>query len=147
MEEVEKYRSLFADKDIRSAYAVHHSTVFLVRRYSLVTSIIFYKDFNSLQLIATIQLAVFVAIYTVAAHPFEESLMTKQEVMNEILVCLATYTLFAFTGVIGDYSYYDDLVMIGWVSIALIAADILLNLLFMACITGHQSLRKCKLCL
>lgn len=110
----------------------------------MVTSIIFYPSFSITQLIATIQLAVFVAIYTVAAHPFEESLMTKQEVMNEILVCLATYTLFAYTELISDS---DDLVKIGWVSIVLIVATILLNLLFMACITGHQSVRKCKLCL
>ena len=89
-------------------------------------------------------LAVLVAIYTVSAQPFEESLMTKQEVMNEILVCIATYTLFAYTDLIDDSKM---LVMIGWVSIGLIVATILLNLLFMACITGHQSVRKCKLCL
>lgn len=52
-----------------------------------------------------------------------------------MIVCFATYILFAYTEIVTDM---EQLVMIGWFSISICGAVVLINLTFMTVITYFQ---------
>ena len=85
--------------------------------------------------------AIIITCYTAVASPFEEPVMNRQEIVNEVSVCLSTYMLFAYMDLIGDM---EILINYGWVSMGLIAGNIIINLLFMLCIQGRESKLRMK---
>ena len=85
--------------------------------------------------------AIIITCYTAVASPFEEPVMNRQEIVNEVSVCLSTYMLFAYMDLIGDM---EILINFGWVSMGLIAVNIIINLLFMLCIQGRESKLRLK---
>ena len=112
--------------------------MFFIRRYTLIFVLVIYTDWRFLQIKVTMIGAIVMTTYTCVARPFEERILNKQEVMNEVLVTFATYLLYAYTEILGDL---DQLRMIGWMSIGLCGVIVAVNLTFMCCITLHT----CKL--
>ena len=78
--------------------------------------------------------------YTMSALPFIDSIQTRQEILNDMLVWLNSYILCAYTPILAtdeDRNFY------GWFNIGFVAAIVLINLSFMVFMTGHEARRKC----
>ena len=64
--------------------------------------LVIYPDWRFLQIQLTMIMALFVTCYTAVTRPFEEPVLNKQEVVNELMILLSTYMLYAYTDIIGD---------------------------------------------
>jgi len=76
--------------------------VFFARRYLLIIIVIVFPDDTFKQLMLSMHGSLFVTVYTVVARPFDEPIMNKQEVMNEVAVCAFSYSLYAYTNIITE---------------------------------------------
>ena len=131
-ENIARYESLFVGKRVSSLLAIQHNTVFFIRRYLLIYVIVIYPDHIFKQLMLAMFASLISTSYTIVVKPYDDRAMNNQEAVNELTVLISTYLLYAFTNIIEKMS---DLVMFGWISIGITCANILFNLLVMACIS------------
>jgi uncharacterized membrane protein len=73
-------------------------------------------------------------VYIFLAKPYEESILNIIEIFNEIIISLATYILFFFSGVIEfetteNETYYKK--VFGWIFVAVCVTCFSLNVLYM----------------
>ena len=71
--------------------------IFMVRRMILAATILYIPDFIWLQIFMTIYLTQFAAIYLVHYKPFEDPLVQRLEVFNEITTILLLHVIYCFT--------------------------------------------------
>ena len=87
--------------------------------------------------------ALVITLYTIVMRPFEDPILNKQEVVNELALYFAFILLYAYTEILTNM---EQLVICGWISIYLSGAIVLINLVFMSIVSCKAlmlSIRRC----
>ena len=121
-----KFGKMFTGMKHRSLLSLNFNTLFLIRRYFMI-SILLYMKTPQLQIVAQLLSSSAFVLYTMESNPFTESKMNILEALNEFIIIGLAYPLFFYT----DYCTNDLRYQIGWSTIALIISDFLLNVGFM----------------
>ena len=107
-----------------------------------MTVIIFWHYYRLIhintQLLTTYCFLCYIAYF----KPFKLSRSNLQEILNEVTALLATYILFVYTNWVSDL---ETRYQVGWVSIAMLVANVAINLSFMVVITASQTYTKLKM--
>ena len=84
----------------------------------------------------------FVACYLVHVQPFTSPTINKQEIINEMTILFAAYTLYTYAGVTtGDRQTNYN---IGWGHISILGTNMIINMLFVGYSSIHTSKLKLK---
>ena len=81
-------------------------------------------------------------IYQSAVQPFTNRAINRLETLNEVLVMISVYLLFAYTEIIYEISHF---VMIGWCSVYFLCLIIILNVLAVILISLSTLFTKLRL--
>ena len=132
------YKLVFSDLRTNKVGALAYDVAFLLRRFLVISLITVLAD----EPIVQIQLYLFASLgsllYLVMSKPFEENLMNKGEILNEIGILLVSYSLPWFTDYVVDAEQEFDL---GWVVVAVVLLVVLANMVLF----GIALVRKLKL--
>ena len=141
--EIQRHLPLFKGKRISSLAAIQHSSVFFMRRYIIIFVLVIYRDYRFLQIQSSMVGALVITLYTIVMRPFEDPILNKQEVVNELALYFAFIMLYAFTEILSNM---EQLVICGWISVNLNGAIVLINLVFMSLVSCKTLLLSIKRC-
>ena len=119
-----KYQKLFEGmKPEKEALAFN--VIFFVRRYFMILVITLLPNYRNTQIVCQLWSTLFMMSYISWVRPFEREGQNTLEIINEIIVLLASYHLFCFTEWIYDFERRWE---IGWSLVMLIGLNVTINL-------------------
>lgn len=133
--------NLFSDYRV-DKQALWYPIIFWLRRYVVILTLTLLSAYK-LQQIAIYQIATSVVIYYLSvARPQRSTFVRNQEIVNELMVMIATYPLYCFT----DYVYdLDRRLESGWCLVGCILLNILFNMVLILIQAVFQTYKKIKL--
>jgi hypothetical protein len=134
------YEGLFTDKRSVLIFPM----LFIIRRAIFAFLCLMMYDLVIIQMIVMLAMTVFVAIYVINYAPFEDPLLNKLEVMNELTNMMAIDIFFCLTDLAKSQTKADKLIVndiLATMYITLMALNVTVHLTIMA----RGTIRDCKL--
>ncbi len=108
-------------KPRKSAYIL----IFLGRRILFVLSALLLTEWPLVQLNLLYVQSIIVLVYLIHSRPFEDPLMNRLEIFNELSIMVVSYASLVFTGITENE---EIMYQTGWVVIIAILINILVNM-------------------
>lgn len=120
------YGSLYADLRTHKLSTALYMVLFMLRRLLFAVSAVFLTRWPLVQVNLLFLQSLTVVLYLLHFRPFEDPIMNKLEIFNELCILLVTYPSLLFTGFVSEplSQYYA-----GWLMIVFIILNILVNML------------------
>ena len=113
--------------------ALRYPTIFFLRRYCMILTLVLMPNFKYAQILMQLHAAMYMIAYMGHVQPYLSNFINKQEIINEIVVWSAAYTLFCFSDFVWEI---DQRIQIGWALVAYIMLNVFFNigcLIYQAC--------------
>ena len=94
-------KELFEDIKLNRS-SLLFSLIFIVRRMVMVFTLIFLPSYGNFQVSIYLVSAVAMLLYAVMVRPYENAVLNRQEIVNELFILLTSYFMLAFSGWIPD---------------------------------------------
>ena len=93
-EMLERYSPIFEGKRFSDPWAIQYVVVFLLRRYSLISLIVFERYLTTVQVLGYLTLSTLMLAYILHARPYDTPLYNKVELFNETCVYITGWFIF-----------------------------------------------------
>ena len=122
--------------------ALSYPVFFAVRRYGIILVLTLLRDYPYLQIFSHMIITGLAIDYLWAFNPYTNKAITRQEIINETVVLLATYPLLMFTDWEWDVSRR---IQAGWAIVACIVFLLLFNMGFLIYSVTVDTVKQMKL--
>jgi hypothetical protein len=118
-----------------SKAALLYNVLYMLRRLLFAVIATAFEESPVFQVSLLVFHCVLLLIYDVLVRPFEQPVLNRLEVFNEVCILGAAYHLYAFTDVVDDPFLQEK---VGWSMIAVTTLNIATNMLVMIYFTGKR---------
>ena len=133
----QKYESFYSSIRISSRGALYLNSMFTIRRLLFSMSLVLLSHFPILQIFFQFFLSYIMLKYLIDTRPYDEPILNRLELFNEICILIINYHLLVFTSFISD----DNLqYKAGWSIIIFTFSNILVNMM----IVFYNTFKKLK---
>ena len=108
----------------------------------IATVLILLTDFPSMQIVLSLQLSLFNFVYITWFLPFDQPFLNVMEIFNEMSVFGTTIIISNFAGTLDDH--IDFKYSMGWVFIAFLALNIMVQLFVITSISVYNLVKRFK---
>ena len=136
------YRDLFSDLDPKNSSGLFYSSIFLLRRFAVVSLIMNFSANFNVQNFGHIFLSLAQLCFVARTLPFELRTRNRQETMNEIAVTMSAYNLLYFTPWCHDIALQKRL---GNLFLGFIAITVAFNLIYVTAVIIRAIKEKCRI--
>jgi hypothetical protein len=99
---VDKYGAIYNELRINSYPALLYNVIQMLRRLMIATLAIYFKEWCYAQIQLIIFHCILLITYIILVKPFENPLLNKLEIFNELCIMFATYHLLVFNDYVPD---------------------------------------------
>ena len=129
-----RYLQLFNIYKADSFASCAYSIIFFIRRFFVIIILTLLPLYRLVQIHAHLFSTSVMIVYLIRVKPFYRLTVNLQEILNEITVMIAAFTLFTFT----EWVSPEDRVDMGWSLIAVIGLNVLINMGTLAFVVLHM---------
>ena len=112
---VERYSHIFEDKRFNNPLAIQYVVVFLLRRFALISLLVFARGQSTIQVIGYLILSFLMLVYIKKVGPFKDPQYNRVELFNEKCVFISGCLIFLQTDAFGNSLEFRY--RIGWFQI------------------------------